>query len=82
MNEEPEVMLLSGERVNEALFEWIVGLLGKGHVISVSEDDYVSIVPGVHEDLTFCIQNSPSHPRDPARSARAEDAALRQHPHD
>ncbi len=42
---EPEVMLLSGERVNEALFEWIVGLLGKGHVISVSEDDYVSIVP-------------------------------------
>jgi hypothetical protein len=60
MSEEPEVMLLSGERVNEALFEWIVGLLGKGHAISVSEDDYVSIVPGVHEDLTFCIQNSPS----------------------
>jgi hypothetical protein len=63
MNEEPEVMLLSGERVNEALFEWIVGLLGKGHVISVSEDDYVSIVPGVHEDLMFCIQNSPSATR-------------------
>jgi hypothetical protein len=35
MSEEPEVMLLSGERVNEALFEWIVGLLGKGHVISL-----------------------------------------------
>ena len=24
MSEEPEVMLLSGKRVNEALFEWIV----------------------------------------------------------
>jgi hypothetical protein len=63
MSEEPEVMLLSGERVNEALFEWIVGLLGTGHVISLSEDDYVSIVPGVHEDLMFCIQNSPSATR-------------------
>jgi hypothetical protein len=39
MSEEPEVTLLSGERVDEALFEWIMGLLGKGHVISLSEDD-------------------------------------------
>ena len=39
------------------------GLSGKGHVIAVSEDDYVSIVPGVHEDLMFCIQNSPSAAR-------------------
>jgi hypothetical protein len=63
MSEEPEVMLLSGERVNEALFEWIVDLLRKGHEIKVSEDDHVSIVPGVHDDLTFCIRNSPSATR-------------------
>ena len=60
---EPEVMLLSGERVNEALFLWIVDLLRKGHEIVVSDDDYVSIVPGVHGDLMFCIGNSPSATR-------------------
>jgi hypothetical protein len=63
MSEEPEVMLLSGERVNEALFEWIVDLLRKGHEIKVSEDDHVSIVPAVHSDLMFCIENSPSATR-------------------
>ena len=63
MSSEPEVVLLSGERVNEALFEWVVDLLRKGHQIVVAEDGHVSIVPEVKEDLAWCIRNSPSATR-------------------
>ena len=46
---EPEEILLSGERVNAALYEWITNLVRTGHAIDVSEDGHVSIVPAVHE---------------------------------
>ena len=56
---EPEVVLLSGERVTEALFTWVANLLRKGHEIVVAEDGHVSIVPEVNADLAWCIQSSP-----------------------
>jgi hypothetical protein len=55
--------LRSGERVTEALYTWVLDLLRKGHEIVVSDEGPVSIVPGVHDDLAFCIQNSPSATR-------------------
>jgi hypothetical protein len=61
--EEPEAILLSGERVNEALFDSVLRLLRRGHTITVSEDGHVSIVPPIHPDDAYSIQASPSATR-------------------
>ena len=52
---EPEVLLLSGRRVTEALYEMVSGLIAGGHTILVDPVGHVTVTPECDPDLLWCL---------------------------
>jgi hypothetical protein len=73
---EPVVVLLNGQRVLQAIYEWVVDLLATHHTIDVDDDGCVTVDPSINPDVEYCLNNRSEETAAVLADLRADDATV------
>lgn len=69
---EPSILLPSGARVLQCIYELVTSLQGSGHLVSLDDQGEVWVTPSVHENAAYILSSN-------VRRARGARAGREQH---